>query len=69
MVQYPGAAEIRFVRLIRLRCGESLGQAENTEAREGSERAQQEVLHQEWEVLLILYAREGKCGFIQGGVF
>jgi hypothetical protein len=43
-VQYPGAAEIRFVRLIRLRCGASLGQAENTEARQGSERAQQEVL-------------------------
>jgi hypothetical protein len=36
-VQHPGAAEIRFVRLIRLGCGGSLGRAENTEAREGGD--------------------------------
>jgi hypothetical protein len=36
-VQYPGAAEIRFVRLIRLSCGGSLWQAETTETREDSE--------------------------------
>jgi hypothetical protein len=39
-VQRPGAVEIRFVRLIRLGCGGSLGQAKNTEAREGGERAE-----------------------------
>ena len=45
-VQRPGAAEIRFLQLIRLRCGGSLGEAENTEAREGGQRAEQEVPHQ-----------------------
>ena len=29
--------------MIRLKCGGSLGEAENTEAREGDERAEQEV--------------------------
>jgi hypothetical protein len=44
-VQPPGAAEIRFVRLIRLGRGGSLGQAEHTEAHEGGEPAEQEVPH------------------------
>ena len=39
-VQRPGAVEIRFVRLIRLGCGGTPGQAKNTEARKGDERAE-----------------------------
>jgi hypothetical protein len=52
-VQRPCAAEIRFVRLIRLECGGSLGQAENTEAPEGGERTEQEVPHQSGRLFLI----------------
>ena len=48
MLQGPTSRcpEIRFVRLIRLKCGGSLREAEKTEAREGGERTEQEVSHQ-----------------------
>jgi hypothetical protein len=39
--------------LIRLRCGRTLAQAENTEAREDGEQAEQEVSHQRGMLFLI----------------
>jgi hypothetical protein len=58
-VQRPGAVEIRFVRLIRLGCGGSLGQAKNSEAREAGERAEIGGASLEWKPLFNLM-RSGK---------
>ena len=44
-LQYPAAGEIRFVRVMRLGCGVSLGRAENTQPHESGKRAEQERLH------------------------